>query len=426
MGFFEEYLIGPKLLYFFAGIPFKIFEKLRPVYFEKVLGIENERYGTLAMFISLSGMISPMLWTTLADKTRRHKLILLSVLMLNCITLWGFFPLTKETAGVFYIAAVLIMSNRLSLGGFFPLLTAQILIILEKVYTSPERAKAKYGKQRLWAAVAAIVTVNLASQLYKIHYTLMFYFMGIATALAVGACIWLIPNVSAAERKEFFEKEKQKKKEELEAGGSKPKNALLVLFHNGEVVCLLLLGLAQGFGLGCTLHFLSSFTVNYINPDIQFLGYQGTMGNIAEIVGFFFMKKLLFRVGVHWLLIVAQLSMTWRMGFYAFIEPHIPDMIYPSLVVEFFRGISGSLIQVCAIKMVTDAVPEGYDASAIGLFQAIYMGLGPAIAGFVGGYCNKEGRQLIFQVSFSIELFAFVCLFIKFAFVDRRLSLGSA
>jgi MFS family permease len=410
---------------------FYVFHTFRAIYLKEVLNITGSRYGTIAGGISIMGMVGPVFWTTFADHLNRHK----ECLILACVLSSTFFTsvalLTKDTPHVAVWAGLFLMSQMLCSYGLQPLLDTKLMIMLTNRYG--ENAKAYYGRQILFGTFGYMTITRIVGYLYEFNRVMIFWATAFNTALFVVVAIIMIPGRTMLLKKiderantlsqtvEICEPQEASEKQPPPTSFT---TKYIRLFTNSHYMFFLFVTFCNGFSRGVSSHFLPVFTKTDIVGSDDWVVFQAIMGTTMEVVLFSITKQLVDYLGIYWMLVTAQLAMAVRMTFYALIPLHQPEWIYPAMVVELLKGVSYACMQVPGVHIATKNAPAGLEATAIGLFLAMYTGLSPSVAGIIGGYCNENNGQLIFQVSSVFSWLAMVIIFTHFYFVKKYIRFG--
>jgi PPP family 3-phenylpropionic acid transporter len=412
-------------------LPYYVFYTFRSVYFNTELKIENEQYGVISGITSVMASLAPIFWTNLGDRTRRHKLVLILASTLSSLFFLGFFPLSASNPYKFPFAVGLTILSNLCLYGTQPLLDARVMKILTSAVG--DQAKALYGRQRLWGTLSYAFITFVVGYIYQSAKAFwpIFVVSAITTVIFLVFALHLIPNddpkqlardIAAQEASLKTEKSKSSMIDFPTDTSSKKQNPYVQLLTNPTFSFFLLVTFCNGFSRGVGTHYLPSFTIKCITDDKMYVSIQATMGIILEVILFFFTKNIVQRIGIYWMLIIAQASMAVRMGFYGFIPLNDPRTPIPALIVELLKGVSFACMQIPGVQIATKSAPAGLEATALGLFTAVYVGISPAASGFIGGYCQKQGQQVIFQVSAVLAWVALAGFFIKYYFFDKKIS----
>ncbi|MEC8713354.1 MAG: MFS transporter, partial [Chloroflexota bacterium] len=95
------------------------------------------------------------------------------------------------------------------------------------------------------------------------------------------------------------------------------------------------------------------------------------------------------------------------------ITPYFENLIL-LILLRLIGAISGGIIFSSCMSSIVRGFQENYQASAMGIFQAVYaigMFLGPVISGIIGAKMNLES-VFIFSAFISLLIIT-VCFFIR-------------
>jgi hypothetical protein len=421
---------------------FFVFHTFRSIYLKEILGITGARYGTIAGGLSLMGMVGPILWTTLGDHSNRHKECLLLATILQTLFFSCISFLSKDTPNVALRTGFLLMSQMVCQYGMQPLLDTKIMVMLNGRYG--EDGKAYYGRQILFGTIGYMVITRIVGYLYSFDRNWIFYLTGINTAVFICTALCWLPGQNAlpegtagstCDKSVVLDEKKKQTKTDVTVDSTVKQERVeqkqteticskyLRLFGDPTYVFFLFVTFCNGFSRGVSSHFLPVFTKSDIVGSDDWVVFQAWMGMAMEVVLFSFTKQMVDLMGVHWMLIVAQLTMAVRMTFYALIPLHKPVYIYPAMAVELLKGMSYACMQVPGVHIARESAPAGLEATALGVYLAIYVGLSPSVAGLVGGFCSEYYSQLVFQVSGVVSWLALGVIFTHFYFNTQQIRL---
>jgi MFS transporter, PPP family, 3-phenylpropionic acid transporter len=353
--------VWPFSLYFllFAGLAF-----VAPflVLYYQSLGFTGTQIGLLAGLTPLVTMVSAPFWTGLADKTRRHRLIM------------------SVTLGV-SIAILIVVP------GFSAFASVLLLVILYNAFNAPVTSftdsatmimlgdkKELYGRIRLGGTVGfgiAAVIAGVYVQNYGIRYAfwagalLLFLALLVSQKLVFGAA----------------------------HAGAAIKQGLRTLLADRRWILFLTLALAGGFALAANNTYFFPY-LKELGAAESLMGLAMAIGTLSEIPVLFFGNRLLQRFTANGLLRLAMIISGVRLILLAVVRT--PEA---ALLLQLINGLTFPAMWIAGVAYADQYAPPGMRSTAQGLFGAMVFGLGLAIGGFVGGpILESWGGQAVLLV----------------------------
>ena len=181
------------------------------------------------------------------------------------------------------------------------------------------------------------------------------------------------------------------------------------LLKNKLLICLCLIGIFIQF-IVFSINF--SYFPIYLN-NLEFsdsiVGNVVAFYTLASFMGTISSPKLIQRFGLWKIFIFSSIII----GVTTLITPYFENLIL-LILLRLIGGIGGGIIFSSCMSSIVRGFQENYQASAMGIFQAVYaigMFLGPVISGIIGSRINLES-VFIFS-SFISLLIITVCFFIR-------------
>ena len=181
------------------------------------------------------------------------------------------------------------------------------------------------------------------------------------------------------------------------------------LLRNKLLICLCLIGIFIQF---ITFSINFSYFPIYLN-ELSFsdsiVGNLVAFYTLASFIGTISSPGLIKRFGL------------WRIFIYSAILIGLTTLITPLfenlfllIFLRLIGGIGGGIIFSSCMSSIVRGIQENYQASAMGIFQAVYaigMFLGPILSGVIGSYINLES-VFIFSSSVTLPIIL-ISFFIK-------------
>jgi PPP family 3-phenylpropionic acid transporter len=372
--------IWPFSFYFLFFAAVSSFGPYRVLYYQS-LYFTGAQIGLLVGIAPLITLVSVPLVTGLADRTSRHRLIM-SLSMMVVVSGMVLFPYLKTFTLLFGLAALfsVFFSPIMSLSN-----SASMFMLGDR--------KDLYGRIRLGGTLGFGLVAALAGSLVELY--------GLKIAFWSAAGIFFTG---------FLVSQKLVHGEE-ESGEPEERGRASELLKNPHFLLFLLIGLSAG---------ISFTTINtYLFPYMKTLGAREslmglalTIGTIAEIPVLFFAGRFIQRFKAYALLIFS-IAMT---GLRFLLLALAPNPLFV-LFVQLLNGFNYPLLYVAGVTYADERAPQGFRATAQGLFNAALGGIGAAVGGFAGGLLfesqGAKGMYLVF--------FVFVALVLVFVSLVHRM-----
>ena len=181
------------------------------------------------------------------------------------------------------------------------------------------------------------------------------------------------------------------------------------LLRNKLLICLCLIGIFIQF---ITFSINFSYFPIYLNKlsfSDSIVGNLVAFYTLASFIGTISSPRLIKRFGL------------WRIFIYSAILIGLTTLITPLfenlfllIFLRLIGGVGGGIIFSSCMSSIVRGFQENYQASAMGIFQAVYaigMFLGPILSGVIGSYINLES-VFIFSSSVTLPIIL-ISFFIK-------------
>jgi len=331
------------------------------VIFYQGIGFNGTQIGLLTGVPPLITLVGAPLGSGIADKTRKHKLIM-GLGLLSAVSMAILLPVFRNFAIIFAIIALynIFMAPVGSLAD-----SATMTMLGEE--------KTKYGRIRLGGTLGWGMFAPIAAILVQNY--------GIKIAFVLFAVIMLV-NFFVSQKFDFGKHEENQSSN----GGIKK------LLSDRKWIFFLVASLLGGIG---------AFSVpSYLYPYMAELGATKTQMGIAALIAtltelpiFFFGNRLVKRFGSQLLFIGALVLMGIRSLLLA--AAYTPLMVY---VVQALGGMAFPAMWLAGVSYAEENAPLGLKSTGQGLFGAMTFGFGAAVGGFIGGILLESigGRSMFF------------------------------
>jgi PPP family 3-phenylpropionic acid transporter len=365
-------LAWPFSFYFlyFAGVA--SFGPYRVLYYQS-LSFTGAQIGLLAGITPLITLASLPFVTGLADRTNRHGLIM-SLSLLVVVSGLVLFPTLKT----FILLFGLVIVFSVFFSSIMPLSNSATMFMLGD-------GKDLYGRIRLGGTIGFGIVATLAGSLVE-NYGLKIAFWSAASLFFIAFLI----------------------SQKLVHGGEESENPadrgrVGELLKNPHFLLFLLIGFAGGISFATLNTYLFPY-MKELGARESMMGLALTIGTISEIPVLFFANRFIKRLKAYALLIFS-IAMT---GLRFLLLAVAPNPIFV-LLIQLLNGFNFPLLYVAGVTYADEQAPQGFRATAQGLFNASMGGIGGAVGGFAGG--------LLFESVGAKGMYLFFCVFVAFVLV---------
>lgn len=440
----KQWLILPKLIYLTLNCAIYATHNYTAMYFYKMWGLEVYQFGAVSS-LSAVQFVGALFWAHLADRTGRHKSILLV-----CTVLYGLFfcllelkPFDNHTDTTYKIvySAIMYGISCFFVSGLFPLVDTQVFSILA---ADPNFTKDTFGKQRLWGTIGhGVVTMAVGASIHFIGYIGMFVVLVLSCALFVFFILVGIPSdvkiIKDARKHGHHHGPSHQATQEtmpapmgdLEQQGEttgcikKCSSAPAIRVLLDPHFCFLaVVILCAGYVRSVMSNFLGFYMQKEMNQNEIMVALAIMFRMASEMAIFFYNKQLLRTIGLHWMLIIAQVAGLLRVLAYSALPPD-GNWFYLSFAIELLKGTSTGCLISSGVRMANDIAPKGCVNTAQAYISGIYSGLSLAIGGALGGlivyWLPNHSVAGMFRVTFYMGLAALLLCVIKYSLIDRAI-----
>ena len=345
------------------------------------LGFSGTQIGLLTGIAPLITLFSAPLWTGLADATRRHRLMMSIAILGGVITLFVY-PLLSAFVPVLLIA-VLLNAFVAPVTPFADSATMFMLVGENELYS-----RIRLGGT-IGYGLAALIT-----GVFVQNHGLRFAFWGCATLFLLGFIV----------------------SQKLVYGQVKTENPIRgrvrTLLANPRWLLFLLLAFAGGSALAAFNNYLFSY-MKELGANESMMGLALMVGMLSEIPVLFFGNRLIKRLKPYGLLMLSMAFIGLR-----FLLLAASGTLGLVLVIQLLNGLTIPAMWVAGVSYADENAPLGMSATVQGLFNAMFLGFGLAVGGFIGGLLleGAGGRGLYFF--FGVAVLTIVVIV---ALIQRRL-----
>jgi PPP family 3-phenylpropionic acid transporter len=350
------------------------------VLYYQSLSFTGAQIGLLAGIAPLITLVSVPFVTGLADRTNRHGLIM-SLSLLVVVSGLFLFPYLKTFILLFGMAIL----NRIFFSPTIPLSDSATMFMLGD-------RKDLYGRIRLGGTIGFSIVATVAGSLVENY--------GLKIAFWSAASLFFIAFLVSQKLVHGGEK----------SGKPADRGRASELLKNPHFLLFLLIGFSGGISFATINTYLFPY-MKELGAGESMMGLALTIGTIAELPVLFFVGRFIRRFKAYTLLIFS-IAMT---GLRFLLLAVAPNPIFV-LLIQLLNGFNYPLLMVAGVTYADEHAPQGFRATAQGLFTAAMGGIGGAIGGFAGGLLfesmGAKGMYLVFCI--------FVALVLVFVSLVRR------
>jgi PPP family 3-phenylpropionic acid transporter len=350
--------------YFAAGASFFPYLALR---YEQ-LGIAGARIGLLVAIPQLTTLVGASFWGGLADAAQQHgRLLRVAIIAVIAMTL-----VLSQVTGFWLLIPVVAL---LAFCGtpIMPLMDNSVLDLLGE-------RRDQYGKLRLWGAVGWGIAAPIVGRLVE-YFGLTVPFYGYALLMLGGLIVSSRLSVSHTSIGQDF------------------RRGLRLLAVDPRWLSFLLFLFVGGMTMSVVHNYLFLYLED-IGASNSLMGLSLTVATLGEMSIFWFSDRLLLRLGTRRLLVAALLAHVVRVSLYSVLR--VPWLVLP---VQLLHGLAFSAMWVACVSYANQLAPEGMGATAQGLLNSVFFGLGGALGALSGGLVYERfGFAVMFRLAAVLGL----------------------
>ena len=351
----------------FYFLYYAAFASLLPyfVLFYQSLGFNGAQIGLLTGIPPLITLFGAPFGAGLADKTRRHKLIMGLGLGVAVVVM-----LILPQVSNFVLVFALVITFNFFMAPVGSLSDSATMTMLGE-------QKEMYGRVRSggtfgWGIFAQIGGFLLA--LYGLE--ILFY---------VFSAIMLI-NLFVSQRFSFGEHQ------ELD-----PKSGTVgMLLKNRRWIIFLASAFLGGIGAFSVAAYLSPY-LKELGADGRQIGFAFLIATLTELPAFYFGNLLVKRFTAHGLFVISLILLGIRSVLFGLVSN-----LFFAIVIQGLGGVVFPAMWSAGVAYADENAPKGMKSTAQGLFGSMTFGFGSAVAGFVGGILlgsiGGKGMFLVFGI----------------------------
>jgi len=338
------------------------------LYYQEI-GFTGVQIGLLAGITPLITFLSAPVWTRLADRTGRHR-VLMSLSMLLSIAMMALFPFCPTFASVMAISIPL----NVFLAPMTPFADNATMFMLGE-------RRSMYGRVRLGGTIGYGLAAAFAGLLVS-QFGLKSAFWGCAGlfALAFLASLRFVHG-DASPRP-----------------GRDDAASLRVMLLDPHWIPFIVIAFSGGLALA-SFNYLFPYMRELGAPE-SMMGLSLTIGTVVEVPVLFYAHRLIRRFSSSTVLWFAMSVTVARLFLFALNTR--PELV---LVIQILNGATFALMWVAGVAYANEHAPPGLSTTSQGVFSAMVNGIGVAVGGFIGGpLLERLGGRGLYLVFGAIVL----------------------
>lgn len=388
-------------------------------------GVSDSQYGYMFCLCAFS-FVGSVSWSLLADKTRKHKLIL--ILATICCTAF-FVPLRAyhmfaSTSSMVRLAFVCLCygGSNFCISALYPLLDNRVFELLSG---DPRFTKGLFGRQRLFGIFGqSIISIITGWLIQRYGYDMMFLTFLVSSLLfIVMVHLGIQSDGDAISNRQSLTKVQsdgtdadakylvsQTKDTEMTKGPVKFSlmTSFLQIITTFDFFIFLLVMLIASSVRAVVGHYLPRYFEKSMELKTGEYPIRMQLRLIPEVILLFWGKEIFDTIGNPKALLIGQISGVIRTAAYAFIPTALQSRYTLPLYIELLKGVNNACITAAGARYVHEIAPPGAATSAQGIFSGVHCNLSYAAAGIFGGVVLKmeEKNPLAYQVLFKYTTYA--------------------
>jgi PPP family 3-phenylpropionic acid transporter len=358
--------IWPFSFYF---LHYAAFSTLLPfmVLFYQELHFNGTQIGLLTGLPPLLTLFAAPFWTSIADATRRHRLVMSVGITVAFVSI-----LIIQSMTAFVVIFVLVLVYNFFFAPVGSLADSATIAMLGE-------DRAMYGRIRLGGTIGWGLIAPIAGAMID-NYGLRMAFWGFA--------LFMFINLFVAQKVVHDSTEQVKSNNQ----------GIRYFFTNRQWILFLLAAFLGGLGSLSVSSYLFPYMAE-MGSNESLMGIASMIATITELPIFFFGNHLVKRFGSRGLFMLALVLIGIRSLLFAWVATP-----FAVLILQAFGGTLFPAMWLSGVAYADEHAPSGLKSTAQGLFGAVTFGCGSAVGGFVGGLLLESigGRGLFLVFGIAI------------------------
>lgn len=343
----------------------------------KAIGFNADNIGELIALLVSTKMIAPNFWGWLSDRTGKSLAIIRLTSFLTLLFFSGFL----FVQGYVWFAII-----TLSFSFFWNAVLPEFeALTLRYVKTEPYR----YSRIRLWGSIGFIIAVLGIGHLLDVLNINILPQLVLVLAFLMFIASLLVPQLNFKT-------------------SHKHTSGIGQILKRAEVMAFLLVSFLVQFAHAPYYAFYSIYLQHH-GYTASITGLLWTCGVLAEIVLFFFIRRLLARISLRTLLLNSLLLSALRWWLLAHYVEHQAVVI----IVQVLHAATFGGTHIAAMHLIYNYFGEQHQGKGQALYTSLSFGLGGVLGSLYAGYCwETQSAEFVYSLSSLSCLLAFLLAYI--------------
>ncbi|MBV1786537.1 MFS transporter [Marinobacterium sp. D7] len=321
-------------------------------------GFGPELIGILMGMLHATRIIAPSLWGWLADRSGHRMLIV----RLGSLAAWIVFALIFWAEQALYIGLV-----TLAFSFFWNAILPQFEVVTLR-YLGED--KHDYSRIRVWGSIGFIASVAGTGYLMDLVSIRMLPWI----LLGLLMLIWL---------NTLIVRQGQGREDGSEAANGQ---AFMPLLKRPQVLAFFAVCFLIQFGHGPYYSFFSPM-LEQLAYSRGVIGALWSLGVLAEVVLFFYMRRVLLRWSLRTIILVSL----WLSVLRWVLTALLPDYILPLMLAQLLHAASFGSLHIAGIALVQHYFPPFAQGRGQALFSSLGFGAGGLLGSVAAGWIWQQG-----------------------------------
>lgn len=362
--------IWPFSFYFLQYAAFSAFLPFIVLFYQQ-LNFTGTQIGLLTGIPPLLTLVAAPFWTSVADATHRHRLIMSLGIGVALVSI-----LVMQSVTTFVLIFIIILVYNFFFAPVGSLADSATIAMLGE-------DRGMYGRIRLggtigWGVIAPIAGVMVDNYGLKVAFW--------------GFSLFMFINLFVAQKVVHDSTEHVKS----------DNHGIRYFLMNRRWLLFLFSAFLGGLGALSVASYLFPYMAEMGSSE-SLMGIASMIATVTELPIFFFGNRLVKRFGARGLFVLALVLLGIRSLLFAWASTP-----FAVLVLQAFGGTLFPAMWLAGVAYADEHAPAGLKSTAQGLFGAVSFGCGSAVGGFVGGLLLERvggrGLFLVFGVAILVGL----------------------
>ena len=323
------------------------------------LGFTSRQVGEVLAIVTITKIIAPSLWATIADRMRQPLLLYKLGALLSLISF----------SFLFYISHYWAMVTCLA---FFSLFSTAILPQLEVYTLKTLRHSSKlYARVRLWGSIGFIVLAVLTGEAMDRFGYHIFTVLGMVVLVSLFFSTLVLNSPS---------------KTGFVAGNKEQRPPIIFKLVDIRFICFFVAGLLLQISFAPYNGFFALFLRDFDYTGLS-IGLFIGLGVVAEIAAFIYMGSLFKHCSLNTLLVLSLIVSAARW----FFMPLIADSPFWLAMSQLSHAVSFAIYHSASMQFIASHFTKCQQGQGQGIYLGGVYGIGGALGAYVTGVLWQDG-----------------------------------